>query len=148
MIVFTSLLPVIQRSELESLMFLNPGQNRVRASILAVIESHGVPSVVVVEDRLRVQLKGGPEVQTLYAISNMPGLSQLVGVLVYTRTEPSVIAVLHIVVEESFSSHGTFSKSMLAMRLIAKLRETAGQIKGVGVLRLLYGNGPVRDIPI
>ncbi len=147
-ITYTSVLDVGHRAELESLLFLNPGQHRVRDAILAAIEAHGIPAVFAEGDRLRVRLKGGPEVQTIYALAEAISGSQLVGALIYTLSDPSTILVLHVAVEAEYSSQGRLFKQMIVLRFLAQLREVAARIKGVRTIRLLYGSHQFRDMRV
>ena len=89
----------------------------------------------------------GSEVQTLYALAGSKAGSQLVGVVVYTRSDPGTITVLHIAVSEDYSSQGRHHKQMMVPLFIGKLREIGRQIKGVAMLRLLYDT-EFRDIPV
>lgn len=145
---YTSVLVADYRAELEALLFFNPDQHRFRDSIRTVIETHGVPFIHAENNRLHVRLKNGSEVQTLYALAGSKSRAQLVGVVVYTRSNPATITVLHIAVSEDYSSQGRFHKQMMVPLLIGKLRQIGRQIKGVATLRLLYGDYEFRDIPV
>ncbi|MEQ1887481.1 MAG: hypothetical protein ABL967_20660 [Bryobacteraceae bacterium] len=145
---YTSVLSADYRAELEALLFFNPEQHRFRDKIRTVIETHGVPVIHAEKDRLNVRLKNGSEVQTLYALAGSKARSQLVGVVVYTRSNPATITVLHIAVSEDYSSQGRHHKQMMVPLFIGKLREIGRQIKGVTMLRLLYDTDKFREIPV
>lgn len=145
---YTSVLAAGYRAELEALLFFNPEQHRFREKIRTVIETHGVPVIHAENNRLNVRLKNGSEVQTLYALAGSKARSQLVGVVVYTRSNPATITVLHIAVSEDYSSQGRYHKQMMVPLFIGKLREIGRQIKGVTMLRLLYDTDKFREIPV
>lgn len=145
---YTSVLEAGYRAELEALLFFNPEQHRFRDKILTVIEKHGLPIIDAEANRLYIRLKTGAEVQTIYALAESKPRPQLVGVVVYTRSNLSTISVLHIAVREDYSSQGRFHKQMMVPLFIGKLREIGRQIKGVAMLRLLYGADEFRDIPV
>jgi hypothetical protein len=145
---YTSVLPTAYRADLESLLFLNPGQPRMRDAILAAIEAHGVPEVVAEGDRLRVHLRNGPEVQTLYAMAETEAEATLIGALVYTRLDATTILVLHVAVEPEYASQGRLFKQMIVLKFISQLREIAARIKGVSAIRIIYGGAQFQDIPV
>ena len=145
---YTSVYGAEHRRELENLLFLNPRQHVVRAAIVEGIEKYGVPKIVVKQDRLRVELEGGTEVQTVFAVASSLFQSRLVGVMIYTRLESETILLLHLAVAEDFSSHGRHRQQMLALRLVEQLRGIAAQIKGIRSVRVMLGHGRVRDLAV
>lgn len=147
-ITYTSELTTEYRERLEHLLFLNPGQHRVRDEILAAIQGHGVPSVISEGGRLRIRLKEGTEVQSLYALTANPPSGELVGAMVYTRSNLATLLVLHIAVEDAYSSQGRRSKEMLVLHFVVKLRQIASRINGIKSVRLLYGGTKVQDIMV
>jgi hypothetical protein len=138
----------MHRRELEALLFLNPRQHLVRAAIVEGIEKYGVPGIVVEQDRLRVELAGGCEVQTLFAVAAGLFRSRLAGVMIYTRIDSETILLLHLAVAEDYSSHGRHRRQMLALRCVEQLRAIASQIKGVRFVRVMLGHGRVRDLSV
>ena len=144
-ITFTSVLGSKHRRELEKLMFLNPGQHRVRAAILEVIEKYGIPKVIEEQGRLRVRLESGREVQTLFAMGHARLNPKLAGVMVYTRLDVETILLLHIAVAKDYASRGRFGLQRLTLRLVERLRAIARQVKGVRAVRLILGRGRIWD---
>lgn len=145
---FSSRLPSAYLPDLESLMFFHPQQRRVSKDIVESIEKYGVPRIVAEGDFLRVCLGESFGVQNLYAIIEDGERRELVGVLIYTRVETETVVVLHIAVKEEYSLSGSHCREMLAMRLLARLREAARQIRGVRSIVLAYGPGAVQKIPV
>jgi hypothetical protein len=147
-ITFTSVLEQRHQRELERLLFLNPGQHRVRSAIVEAVEKYGIPRVVVEQGRLRVRLDSGREVQTLYAIGHTALRLRLAGVMVFTRSGEETILLLHMAVARDFASGGRFGRQMLALRLVERLRKIAARVKGVRAVRLMLGGGRIWDAPI
>ena len=81
---FKSHVPVAQERALEALLFFNSCQERVSAFIADAIEKFGAPEIVADRDRLRIHVKGLPDVQSLFAIDTATG--RPVGVAVYARS--------------------------------------------------------------
>ena len=144
-ITFTSILERKHRRELEKLLFLNPGQHRVRSAILEAVKQHGIPRVVEEQGRLWVKLDSGREVQTLFAIGHAALRSRLAGVMVYTRLETRTILLMHMAVTGEYASGGRYGGQRLALQLVERLRKIARQVKGVRAVRLILGSGKVWD---
>src|ERR1039458_4970067 len=125
---FTSVLDLPHREELEELMFQHPQQGRFRDTILDCIERFGVPRVVEQNGRLRIELVGQTEVQTLYAVVAGGFPSELVGVLVYTRNAAHELAILHIAVKNEYTLHGSKADHQVAFALVEELCRIAARI--------------------
>jgi hypothetical protein len=147
-ITFTSVLERRHRRELERLLFLNPGQHRVRSAIIKAVEQYGIPRVVEEQGRLRVRLDSGREVQTVFAIGHTALRSILAGVIVYTRLETQIILLMHMAVTGEYASRGCYGGQNLALQLVERLRTIARQVRGVRTVRLILGNGKVWDAPV
>ena len=147
-ITFTSVLGKRHCRELERLLFLNPGQHRVRSAIVEAVEKYGIPRVVDEQGLLRVRLDSSREVQTLFAIGHTALSSRLAGVMVYTRLDGETILLLHLAVAREYASGGRFGRQMLALRLVERLRKIAGQVKGVRAVRLILSRGKVWDAAV
>ena len=145
MLRYTSTLQPDYSEALERLMFFNPGQQSAMAAIVDSVETFGAPSVYTDEDgRLRVKVEKLDEVQTLFALDG----DALVGVLVYSRVALEHLAVIHIAVDQDYSVHGKFAGSMLVMRMLELLRNSARRIKGVESIRMLYGENRIREFSV
>ena len=144
-VTFTSVLGRKHRSKLEKLLFLNPGQHRVRLAIIKAVEQYGIPRVAEEEGLLRVRLDSGREVQTLFTMDRTSVRSKLAGVIVFTRLDTETILLMHMAVTSEYASGGRHGGQRLALQLVGRLREIARQVKGVRTVRLILGNGKVWD---
>lgn len=135
---FSSILAKDHRGELEELMFFHPQQERFASSIVNTIETYGSPRVVEKEGQLRIALQGVTEVQTVYAV--MEGLLQreLVGVVVFTRTNNNNLEVLFIVVKDEYTQTGSKSGRQVTLLLIQELCRIARQIRGIHSVQIGY----------
>ena len=84
------------------------------------------------------------EVQTLFALDG----DTLVGVMVYSRVLLERLTVIHIAVDQDYSSHGKFAQHMLVVRMLELLRNSARRIKGVETIRIMYSGNQIRDYPV
>jgi hypothetical protein len=140
-IAFSSVLGREHYDELEQLLFFNPQQKKALAGIYHSVTEYGVPSILVEGDRLRVSVSGLHETQTLFAVKQANGATDLAGVMVYSRTEPENLVLLHIAVKEEYSRSGLHSEEMLVSRLLGQLRAIARRIKGIRSITLKYASG-------
>ena len=144
MICFTSILKPEYNEDLERLMFFNPGQQTMRSAILDSVEKFGVPSVYADGERLLVKVEKLDEVQTLFALDG----DTLVGVLVYSRVSIERLTVIHMAVDQDYSSDGKFAQSMLVMRMLELLRNSARRIKGIKNIGIMYSNNQILDYSV
>jgi hypothetical protein len=133
---FSSTLSVDRRDELETLMFFNPQQGEHQSSINASILSYGFPKIIQESDHLRIGIEG-KEVQTLYAFVHR-GLEDLAGVIVYTRTSPDTLVLLHMAVKPEYSYADGYKNELVLVRMLAQIRSIAKRIKGVKKLSIAY----------
>jgi hypothetical protein len=138
---FTSILKPDYSKELEQLMFFNPGQQTALSAIVDSIEMYGEPIIYNDGERLRLKVKKFDEVQILFALDG----NILAGVLLYSRVSIERLVVIHIAVDEDYSSQGKFAKKILVMRMSQQLRESARRIKGIETIRMMYGVNRTRD---
>lgn len=144
MLRYTSVLKSEYGEALERLMFFNPGQQTALAAILDSLETFGPPSMYVDGERLRVKVEKLDEVQTLFALDD----DTLVGVLIYSRILLERLTVIHIAVDHDYSSYGKHAQSMLVMRMLELLRNSARRIKGVETIRLMTSDNQIRDFTV
>ncbi len=137
--VFSSVLPSDRYEELADVTFFNRQQERFRTDIVGAIERYGIPEIVVTKDALRFTVGDLGEVQALYALDGGTERGRLAGVILYARTSPEKIVVLHIVVAPEYASNGPQSDRLLALKLIEQLRKLGRAIKGVTKIEILYG---------
>lgn len=144
MLRYTSVLNSGYNDELERLMFFNPGQESALASILESIDNYGSPIVYIENERLRVKVDKLNDVQTLFALNQ----DALVGVLIYSRITPECLTIIHLAVDEDYSSTGKFSHKMLVLRMLELIRNNARRIKSVETIRLMCSGNQFRDYPV
>ena len=147
-IFFSSVLTREYSDHLESLMFFNPQQGIRWSGIVESIEKFGNPKLVAEGEHIRIKTETLENVQALFAFDRKDKNMRLVGVVVYFRADAETIIILHVAVEDDYSMNGPFSDEMLAMKLIAKVREIGRQIKGVKQLTIFYEKGLERNIPV
>jgi len=129
-------------------MFFNPQQGIRWSGIVESIEKFGNPKLVAEGEHIRIKTETLENVQALFAFDRKDKNMRLVGVVVYFRADAETIIILHVAVEDDYSMNGPFSDEMLAMKLIAKVREIGRQIKGVKQLTIFYEKGLERNIPV
>ncbi len=141
---YTSVLNPEYSDALERLMFFNPGQKKALAAIMNSVENYGSPDVYTEGECLRVKIEKLEDVQTLFVLDD----DRLVGVLIYSRVLFECLTVIHIAVDQDYSSHGRFSRSMLVMRMLELLRNSARCIKGVKAIRIMHSGNQIRDYTV
>lgn len=145
--VFSSFLTAAYRGDLEELLFFNANQEDHSSAINDVIEMYGTPTIVNDNGSLRVVVGSLPDLQALFAFQGT-GTRRLIGVVVFVRNDPRTLTVLHIAVQEEYSSTGLHADEMLTVRLIGKVMEAASRIKGVECVNLMYQAGSAKEIPV
>jgi hypothetical protein len=135
---FKSYVPVAQRAALERLVFFNSCQDRVSDCIADAIEKFGAPEIVADRDRLRIHMKGMPDVQSLFALD---ATGRPVGVAVYTRQDVEHVTVMHLSIDAEFASGGTRAGEQLLLRLLREVRRSTRRVKGVRRVELYYASG-------
>lgn len=133
MLLYTSLLNQDYSEALERLMYFNPGQHTMHNAIVKSVERFGQPRVVTINGYLRITVDKLNDVQSLYALEN----DRLVGILVYFRFTTEYLTVLHIAVDEDYSSRGKFSHKMLMMRMLDLLRKNSRRISGINAIQIM-----------
>jgi hypothetical protein len=134
-LVFSSRVPSQSRSALEDLLFFNPQQDRVREGIINSLEQFGHPRLEEAANGLSVRV-GDQEAQTLFAYDRDRRTSDPVGVVVFVRTAPADIAIMHVAVDPDYSLQGRHGGVGLGVTLVEKVKEIAARI--VGVERIVF----------
>src|SRR5262245_65306803 len=111
---FKSYVPVAQRAALERLVFFNSCQGRVSDCIADAIEKFGAPEIVADRDRLRIYMKGMPDVQSLFALDKA---GRPVGVAVYTRQDVEHVTVMR---SEEYTSELQSLRHLVCRLLLEK----------------------------
>jgi len=120
---------------LEELLFFNPRQHRVREGIVHSLAQFGHPRLVETADGMSV-LVGDLEAQTLFAYDRDRRSGDPVGVVVFLRTSPAEIAVIHVAVHPGYALQDRHGSLGLGITLVEKVKEIASQI--VGVQRIVF----------
>ncbi|HEX2494020.1 MAG TPA: hypothetical protein VHK24_09615 [Steroidobacter sp.] len=136
---FRSYVPATQRNALEALLFFNSCQDRVSESIADAIEKFGAPEIVADRDRLKIQMRDMPDVQSLFAVDATTG--RPVGVAVYARQNIEHVTVMHLGIAAEFASGGPRANEQLLLRLLREVRRSTRRVKGVRRLELYYASG-------
>jgi hypothetical protein len=134
-IVFSSKAPKQSRAALEELLFFNPRQFRVRAGIVNSLNRFGHPRLEDTADGLVVRV-GDHEAQTLFAFDRDRRSHDPVGVVVFLRTSPVEIAIMHVAVHPDYALQGRHGGTGLGLALIEQVKGIAARI--VGVQRIVF----------
>ena len=134
-LVFSSQVSKRCRSALEDLLFFNPRQYRVREGIVNSLERFGHPQLEETAGDLSVRV-GEHEAQTLFAYDRDHCGDDPVGVVVFLRTSPAEIAIMHVAVHPNYALQGSRAGVGLGVILVEKVKEIASQI--VGVQRIVF----------
>jgi hypothetical protein len=133
----TSRAPLECRAALEELLFFNPRQYRVREGILSSLERFGHPRVEQTADSLTVRI-GQHEAQTLFAFDKDRRDSQPIGVVVFLRTSPAEVAIMHVAVHPDYALRGRHAGIGLGVTLVEKVKEIAARIVGIRKVVFFY----------
>jgi hypothetical protein len=134
-LVFSSRVPRKYRGKLEDLLFFNPRQHRVREGIINSLAHFGHPRVEETSEGLSVRV-GNLEAQTLFAFDRDRHSQAPVGVVVFLRTAPTDIAIMHVAVHPKYALRGQKAGVGLGVTLVEKVKEIASRI--VGVQRIVF----------
>lgn len=136
-LVFSSKAKKSARPALEELLFFNPGQYRVREGIVNSLERFGHPRLEETKNGLSVCV-GNQEAQTLFACDQDYRDHAPVGVVVFLRTAPEEIAILHVAVHDDYTLQGKHGGLGLGTVLVEKVKEIATRIVGVRKIVFFY----------
>jgi len=130
-------------TDLEALLFFHPQQGRFRRNIITSVEKYGSPKIIERHGGLRIQLQSLEDVQTLYAVVQDREETELVGAMVYSRTEGGTLEILHIVVKPEYTVRGEKADEGLTFLLVDELCRIGRKIQGIHSVRLAYQRGRV-----
>src|ERR1044071_6808021 len=133
---FSSNAPKSSKAALEELLFFNARQHRVREGIVNSLAKFGHPRLVETEGGLSVRV-GTQEAQTLFAFDRRR-TKDPVGVVVFIRTSPSDIVIMHVAVHPAYGLQSRELGIGLGVVLIEKVKEVATRIVGVKRILLFY----------
>lgn len=136
-LVFTSKVSKSARQALEELFFFNPRQYRVREAVINSLSRFGHPRIENTVEGLTIKV-GNQEAQTLFVYDRSRARDDLVGVVVFMRTSPGEITILHVAVHPDYALQGRHAGLGLTLTLIEKVKEIASRIVGVQRIALPY----------
>jgi hypothetical protein len=136
-LVFSSKASKQSRPALEELMFFNPRQFRAREGIVNSLEKFGHPRLEETTDSLSVRV-GDCEAQPLFAFDQDRLCGDPVGIVVFLRTSPAEVAIMHIAVHPDYAMQGVQSGTGLGIILVEKVKEIAARIAGVERVIFFY----------
>jgi hypothetical protein len=136
-LVFSSKAMKDTRPALEELLFFNPRQYRVREGIVNSLERFGHPRLEETKDGLSVRV-GEQEAQTLFVYDHDSHDDAPVGVVVFLRTSPEEIAILHVAVHDDYTLQGRHGDLGLGTILVEKVKEIASRVVGVRKIVFFY----------
>jgi len=136
-LVFSSKAMKDARPALEELLFFNPRQFRVREGIVNSLGKFGHPRIEDTPNGLSVRV-GDHETQTLFAFDQDRRGGNPVGVVVFIRTIPTDIAIMHVAVHPDYALQGRHAGLGLGLILVEKVKEIASRIVGVRRIALHY----------
>jgi len=116
-------------------MFFNPRQHRVREGIVNSLARFGHPRIEEQGDLLSIRF-GESEAQILFAYDQGRRGGDPVGVVVFLRTAPDEVAIMHIAVDPDYGLQGRAADPALGITLVEKVREICSRI--VGVRRIVF----------
>jgi hypothetical protein len=138
--VLQSYLPARYYAELEKLVFFNSRQAEAQEGIARAVEVYGTPAIVAGADGLRVVVSRREDVQCLFALKTVSGTPQLAGMVMYLRTSPEEIEVLHVGVSEKWTGGRRGGLEVVAS-LVRAVRAAAHRLRGVRRLSMVYLQG-------
>ena len=136
-LVFSSRVPSQCREALEELLFFNPRQHLVREGIINSLERFGHPRLEDTPSGLAIRV-GNQDAQTLFAYDRDRRGEDPVGVVVFMRTAPTDIAIMHVAVHPDYALQGRRGGVGLGVTLIEKVKEIAARIVGVQKIVFFY----------
>jgi hypothetical protein len=136
--------PTWMRGQVESLLYFNGGQYRLREAIAATIDRYGIPELVETRDGLTVRVTGAPVAETLWAVHEEGAMTRTVGVLVYAREADDAITVLHVGVADDYAQGGAYASEHVLSRLMQQARRIARDTEGVRHFGVAYHHSRLR----
>lgn len=142
---FVSAVDAQMWKDVEALFYFHPRQGELIGSIRSSVEAHGSPEILRRGGRIYVGIPKN-DAQCLFAChpARRPGVP--VGVVLYLRTAPELLRILHVAVAPPYELDGPLGQRQLALRLVNEVRALARRIKGVRRVQLPYCEG--RFLPV
>lgn len=137
-IVMKSRLPLGMRGQLESMLFFNSGQHRMRHAIQASIERYGIPELTDEGGWLQLKVAGVPAAQCLFAVHEEDGRERPVGAVVYTRDSEERLTVLHLSVADEYAFGGRHAGERVLPQMLQRIRQVARVTTGIRQVEVAY----------
>ena len=115
---FSSTINPNQRETLERVFFYNKNQAEYYFDIKHLIESYGPPRIVEEIDRLYLNFEK-IDCQNIFIIID----HNLVGLAIYYRDSLDNIDLVHVAVDEKYSSTGKYADKLLVLQMINELKK-------------------------
>ena len=131
---FSSTINPEQRGVLERVFFFNKNLTEYYFDIEHLIESYGQPRIVEENDRLYLNFEK-IDCQNIFIIID----NNLVGLAIYYRDSLDNIDLVHIAVDEKYSSKDTQTDKFLVFRIINEMKKIVMEIKGINTIIIKYG---------
>ena len=131
---FSSTINPEQRGVLERVFFFNKNQTEYYFDIGKLIGSYGKPRIIEENDRLYLNFEK-IDCQNIFIIID----HNLVSLAIYYRDSLDNIDLVHIAVDEKYSSTGKYADKLLVLQMINKLKKIALKIKGIKTITVKYG---------
>jgi hypothetical protein len=132
-----SSLPTSYHAALEKLVFFNARQAVAHDAISRAIDAYGAPSIVATPEGLRVTVARCDDVQCLFALKMDGRMPQLAGMVMYLRTSPEEVTMLHVGVADC-CSRGRRAGLEVVTVLVRAVRAAAHRLRGVRRLSMFY----------
>jgi predicted GNAT family acetyltransferase len=132
--------------EVETLFYFHPKQQALRERIRACVDEFGTPEILERGERIHVGIaKNGAQCLFACHTERRPGVP--VGVVVYLRTSPELLRILHLAVHPAYEGDGRHAALNLTMELVDEVRHLARRISGVRRVQLPYVRGAYLSVP-
>ena len=132
-------------ADVESMFFFHPHQQGLMEPIRRSVEAWGSPEILRRDSRIYLGLPRR-DAQCLFACHQQREPQRPVGVVLYLRTRPEVLSLLHLAVSPDYTHEGSFGDLGLAQVLVNEVRHLARRIAGVRRVELPYCVG--RFLPV
>lgn len=141
-LVFSTKVQKQYREAVENLVFLNPRQYRVRDGIVDALKKFGQPWLEEKDGDIYLRA-GDKDAQTLFAFDGSLMGGNPVGVVVFLRSSPTEMVIMHLAVHPDYALQGRRGGLGLGLMLIEKVKEIASRIVGIRHIVLYYQQGIV-----
>jgi hypothetical protein len=118
---------------LEKILYFNDNQGECSENIIKTIELYGIPRVIEKNNSLLIVFEE-TDCQNVFVTKD----DELIGVLIFYRNKLDNIDLIHIAVDEKYSSKGKYFDNFLFLKMIHELKNIARMIKGIKTVTIKY----------